>query len=444
MQVSSGFNDKSDIERQTIRKVVWRLVPFLMVCYLLAFIDRGNVGMASLQMNHDLGMSAKVFGFGSSLFFISYFFCEVPSNLALQKYGARVWIARIMVTWGIVSASTALVHDATTFYILRFLLGAAEAGFFPGVLLYLSYWIPASYRARIVATFMVAIPAASFIGSPISALLLQMDGIGGLRGWHWLFLLEGIPTVLLGITCLFMLTNKPEDAKWLKDDERKWLVDALANETRAPKKILDMPLTKLFRNRYVLCLALVDTCASAAGSTLSVWQPQLLKSFGLSVMQTGLLNSIPYLVASVLMVYWGRRSDRVKERRWHTVVPMLLIGLGLFATSLSGSLVPTIFMLCAVLVGAYSFKGPFWALATDMLSNSAVAAGLATINAIANLLGGGLMVNVYGWVKEATGSYALALMPLAVLTLISVATLLLLTRNGRGQSGRYANKTETA
>ncbi|SAK80724.1 membrane protein [Caballeronia calidae] len=438
---ATGVMEKSAIERRTIRKVVWRLIPFLMICYLLAFIDRGNVGMASLQMNHDLGMSARVFGFGSSLFFVSYFLCEVPSNLAMQKYGARIWIARIMITWGIVSAATALVHNATTFYILRFLLGAAEAGFFPGVLLYLSYWIPASYRARIVATFMVAIPAASFIGSPISALLLQMDGIGGLRGWHWLFLLEGIPTVLLGIACLFVLTNKPENATWLDEDERKWLINALATEHKAPKKVAQMPLTQLFRNRYVLCLALVCTCASAAGSTLGVWQPQLLKSFGLTVMQTGLLNAIPYAVASVLMVYWGRRSDRVGERRWHTVIPMLLIGLGLLATSLSGALVPTVAMLCAVLVGAYSFKGPFWALATGMLSNSAVAAGLATVNAIANLLGGGLMVNVYGWVKEATGSYALALMPLAILTLVSVTTLLLLTRNGHAR--QLTNKTET-
>ncbi|HEX7936968.1 MAG TPA: MFS transporter [Paraburkholderia sp.] len=438
---SAGVTETSALESRTVRKVVWRLVPFLMICYLLAFIDRGNVGMASLQMNHDLGMSAKAFGFGSSLFFISYFFCEVPSNLALEKYGARVWIARIMITWGIVSAATALVHNAVGFYILRFLLGAAEAGFFPGVLLYLSYWIPASYRARIVATFMVAIPAASFIGSPISALLLRMDGIAGLRGWHWLFLLEGIPTVLLGIACLFLLTNKPDSARWLTDDERKWLSTELANEHKAPKKVLSMPLTKLFRNRYVLCLALVDTCASAAGSTLSVWQPQLLKSFGLTVMQTGLLNSIPYAASCVMMVYWGRRSDRIGERRWHTVVPMLLIGLGLFGTSLSAALVPTVCMLCAVLVGAYSFKGPFWALATSMLSNSAIAAGLATVNAIANLLGGGLMVNVYGWVKAVTGSYALALMPLAILTLISVATLLLLTRNGQAQ--QLASRTES-
>lgn len=430
------------LEHQTMRKVIWRLLPFLMICYLMAFIDRGNVGMASLQMNHDIGMSAKVFGFGASLFFVSYFICEVPSNLALEKYGARVWIARIMITWGLVSAATALVHNATTFYILRFLLGAAEAGFAPGVLLYLSYWVPKAYRARVVATFMVSIPAASFIGSPISALLLQMDGLAGLRGWHWLFILEGVPTVLLGIACLIMLTDKPAKATWLNDDERAWLLGALAAESAQPKKVAAMPLTKLFRNRYVLCLALVDTCASAAGSTLSVWQPQLLKSYGLTVLQTGMLNSVPYALASVLMIFWGRHSDRTKEHRWHTVVPMLLIGGGLFATSLSNSLLPTVCMLCAVLVGAYAFKGPFWALASDMLSNSTIAAGLATVNAIANLLGGGLMVNVYGWVKEATGSYSLALMPLGILTLVSVATLLLLTR--KGQPERMVGKTEAA
>ncbi len=432
--------DAAALEQRTLRKVVWRLVPFLMICYLLAFIDRGNVGMASLQMNHDLGLTARVFGFGSSLFFVSYFFFEVPSNMALQRYGARLWIARIMITWGLISAATALVSTPTAFYALRFLLGAAEAGFFPGVLLYLSYWVPARYGARIIATFMVAIPAASFIGSPISAALLQMDGFAGLRGWQWLFILEGIPTVLLGFVCLALLTNKPAEARWLDDDERQWLTAEIAGEARAPAKVASMPLTKLFRNRYVLCLALVDVCASGAGSTLSVWQPQLLKSYGLSVMETGLLNSVPYALASVLMVWWGRRSDRRQERRWHTVIPMLFIGLGLFGTSLSGSLVPTMMMLCAVLVGAYAFKGPFWALASSMLSNTTAAAGLATINAIANLLGGGLMVNVYGWVKEATGSYALALMPLGILTLVSVLTLLLLSRTSR----RVENKIGVA
>jgi nitrate/nitrite transporter NarK len=251
-----------------------------------------------------------------------------------------------------------------------------------------------------------------------------------------------VPTVLLGIACLFMLTDKPAKAAWLNEDERTWLLGALAAESAQPKKVAAMPLTKLFRNRYVLCLALVDTCASAAGSTLSVWQPQLLKSYGLTVLQTGMLNAVPYALASVLMIFWGRHSDRTKEHRWHTVVPMLLIGGGLFATSLSGSLLPTVFMLCCVLVGAYAFKGPFWALATDMLSNSTIAAGLATVNAIANLLGGGLMVNVYGWVKAATGSYSLALMPLGILTLVSVATLLLLTR--KGQPGHMVGKTEAA
>ena len=211
----TATNDPTSLEKATVRKVTWRLIPFLMVCYLLAFIDRGNIGMAALQMNHDIGISPQVFGFASSLFFISYFFFEVPSNLALQKFGARKWIARIMITWGLVSAGTALVTGQNSLFVLRFLLGAAEAGFFPGVLLYMTYWIPSAYRARIVAIFMVSVPLASFIGSPISAMLLQLDGLVGLRGWQWLFILEGLPTVLMGVACLIYLTDRPEQAKWL-------------------------------------------------------------------------------------------------------------------------------------------------------------------------------------------------------------------------------------
>ncbi|EJT86190.1 putative transport-related membrane protein [Pseudomonas putida S11] len=213
-----------------MRRIAWRLLPFLIVCYLIAIIDRGNIGMASLQMNEDLQLTAKVFGFASSLFFFAYFLVEVPSNLAMQRYGARIWIARIMITWGLISAGTAFVQGAHSLYVMRFLLGAAEAGFFPGVLLYLTYWLPSAYRARMVALFMVAIPAANFIGSPLSGLLLNLDGWMGMRGWHWLFILEGIPAVLLGIACLFVLTDRPEQAKWLSDEQRGWLTKRLADE----------------------------------------------------------------------------------------------------------------------------------------------------------------------------------------------------------------------
>lgn len=426
------LDQNSRLEAETIRKVTWRLIPFLMLCYLLAFIDRGNIGMAALQMNHDLGITPKIFGFAGSLFFISYFLFEVPSNLALQKFGARKWIARIMITWGLITASTALVQGQTSLFFVRFLLGAAEAGFFPGVLLYLTYWIPAAYRGRIIATFMVAVPMASFVGSPLSALLLGIDGWLGLRGWHWLFILEGIPTVLVGVACLFYLTDRPEQARWLTDEQRNWLSNRMEQE-RAAKKTASAHLTiwQLFRSKEVLGMALICATASSAGTVLGIWQPQLIKSFGLSVMQTGLVNSIPYVIASVAMVWWGRHSDKSNERRWHTAIPLVLIALGMLGTLLTTSLVPTIMLLTCVLIGAYSFKGPFWALSSSWLSSATAAAGLAAINAVSNLIGGGLMVNVYGWIKEETGSHALALMPIAALAMASIATLLTLSSSKR-------------
>ncbi|MFJ3055308.1 MFS transporter [Herbaspirillum sp. NPDC087042] len=423
--------DDKQLERDTVRRVTWRLLPFLMLCYLFAFIDRGNIGMAALQMNHDIGLSPRMFGFASSLFFIAYFIFEVPSNLALQKFGARKWLARIMITWGLISASTALVQGPNSLYFVRFILGAAEAGFFPGVVLYLTYWIPSAYRARIVALFMVAIPAASFVASPVSALLLQMDGAGGLRGWHWLFMLEGLPTVLLGGVCLFFLTDRPAQAKWLDARQREWLTATMDKEAASRAAKVHIPLWKLFSMPHVWGMALVCSCASAAGSVLNVWQPQLLKSFGLSVMQTGLVNSVPYLIASVLMVWWGRHSDRSGERRWHTAIPLMLIGGGLVLANLFHSLALVVLLLTLVLIGAYSFKGPFWAMATGWLATGSAAAGLAGINAVSNLIGGGLMVNVYGWVKESTGSYALALLPMVGMSVVSVLILLFLSRKSR-------------
>jgi MFS family permease len=427
-------NREASPEKETVSKVTWRLMPFLIVCYLLAFIDRGNIGMAALQMNHDIGVTPQMFGFASSLFFIAYFFFEVPSNLALQRFGARKWIARIMITWGLVSASNALVQGPNTLYVLRFLLGAAEAGFFPGVMLYMTYWIPAAYRGRFVAVFMVAIPMASFVGSPISALLLQADGLMGLRGWQWLFILEGVPTVAMGLACLWYLTDRPEQAKWLTLEQRDWLAARMARERSEKKMVAHVSLWKLFRGKEVIGMALVCSTASAAGSVLGVWQPQLIKSFGLTVMQTGLLNSVPYAAAAVLMIWWGRHSDRKNERRWHTAIPLALLAVGMLGTLLVSSLPATIMLLTFVLVGTYSFKGPFWALSTGWLAPGSTAAGLAGINAISNLIGGGLMVNVYGWIKAATGSHALALVPIAVLAVMSITMLLVLS----AKSGKAA------
>ncbi|AXJ94917.1 MULTISPECIES: MFS transporter [unclassified Sphingomonas] len=432
--------DVSPIEKSTMRRVTWRIVPFLMVCYLFAIIDRGNIGMASLQMNQDLGLSKAAFGFASSLFFVSYFLAEVPSNIAMERFGARLWIARIMITWGLLSAATSMVAGETSLYVMRFLLGAAEAGFFPGVLLYLSYWLPAAYRARLVAIFMVSIPAANFIGAPISGALLSMDGLLGLRGWHWIFILEGIPATLLGIACLFVLSDRPEQARWLSDEQRGWLAQRLATENAGKRMVEHTSFWRLARNPMIWAMALIYAGPSATSTTLSVWQPQLIKAFGgLSNFETGVLSALPFGVASLLMVWWGRSSDRSGERRWHSAGPLILIAASIVATFSTLALWPTMVLLSAILVGAYSAKGPFWALSYEMLSPRTVAAGLAMIGATSNLIGGGVTVNIYGFVLERTGSYSLALLPLAGLNLVGAALLLLLTRRGRAQASQPAD-----
>ncbi|WP_044044105.1 MFS transporter [Caballeronia insecticola] len=431
-------------ERHTLRKISWRIIPFLLICYMMAIIDRGNVGMASLQMNADLGLTAQAFGFGSSLFFISNFACEVPSSLALKRFGARKWIARIMLTWGAVTLLTAWITSANMFYLARFLLGAAEAGFFPGVLLYLTYWIPRQYRGWTGAIFMAGIPVSNVIGSPISAALLQMDGTLGLRGWHWLFILEGVTTISLGLACLVWLVDKPKEAKWLLPAENAWLEEKFAFETKAVKQVAPETHWKTMLNRHILCLALVDASSTGASVTLAVWQPQLLKSLGLTVSQTGILNAIPYALGVVAMIFWGRRSDRRKERFWHTVIPIGLIAAGSVAICFSHSLYTIMIGLSCVMVGAYSEKPTFWALASSVLSNRVAAVGLATINAVSILVGGGLMVSVYGWIKQATGSYALSMLPFAGLAAVSIVALMFVHRGTTPDSAYVSSQAAEA
>ena len=428
----------SSVEKTTMRRVTLRLLPFLMICYFFALLDRVNVGFAALQMNKDLGLSAAAFGLGSSLFFVGYFLLEIPSNLALEKFGARRWIARIMITWGLISACMALVVGPYSFYAMRLLLGAAEAGFFPGVVLFLTYWFPAAYRARIIAIFMVSIPVASFIGSPVSALLLELNGVLGLKGWQWLFLLEAIPTVLLGAACLWILTDRPDRAKWLTAEQRAWLAGRIEEDGARKSAIGHLSVWQLLRNRHFLVMAMVCAGASATGSALAIWQPQLLKTFGLTNLQTGFLNSVPYGIASVLMVLWGRHSDRTGERRWHTALALLLIAGGLSSLAFTQSmLAPTVMLLSCALIGAYSFKGPFWALSSTWMSPKTAAAGLAGINAIANLVGGGA-ISLVGWIKDSTGSFSLALLPMVALTLAGAVSVLVMTRQARTQPAAAA------
>jgi ACS family tartrate transporter-like MFS transporter len=405
----------SDLERATMRRVTLRLLPFLMACYLVSFIDRVNVGFAALQMNNDVGLTASMFGLGSGLFFVTYFIFEVPSNLVLEKVGARLWIARIMITWGLVSAATAFVVGPYSFYLVRFLLGAAEAGFYPGVLLYLTFWFPRSYRARVVALFMVSVPAASFIGSPISAALLQLDGWLGLHGWQWMSIVEAAPAILFGGLAFFVLPDTPLQAKWLTDEQRRWLTDRIKGERDGGRSSSRRSIWRVLIDKHVLAAGLIFAGSTGASACLSIWQPQILKSFGLSNMETGLLNSAPFGVAAVLMVLWAKHSDRKGERVWHLGIPLAATSLSLLLAFTAQSLLPTVAILFVAIVGTYAIKGPFWALSTEWMSTSSAAVGIAQINAIGNL-GGFVGTYSLGVIKEATGSYALGLLPLALLT----------------------------
>jgi MFS transporter, ACS family, tartrate transporter len=424
--VESG--ESTTLERETMGRVTLRIVPFLMLCYFIAFVDRVNAGFAALQMNHDIGLSAAAFGLGGGLFYIAYVVCEVPSNLAMQKVGAKLWIARIMISWGIVSACMALVAGPYSFYAVRLLLGAAEAGFFPGVILYLTYWFPREYRGRIVALFMVAIPLSSFFGSPISASLLQLDGFWGLRGWQWMFILEAVPAVILGIVSFFFLDNGPVNARWLTEPQRRWLTTRLTVETSSASRVDHLSLWQVITNKYVLAASLIYAGASGASQCLSLWQPQIIKSFGLTDMQTGLLNSIPFGVASVLMLFWGRNSDRTRERRWHTAIPLALLGGSLACAPLTNALAPTLIILVIAVTATYIVKGPFWALATEWMSAGVAAAAIAQVNAIGNI-GGFFGSYMLGAIKDATGSYALGLLPLAALSIVGCGLALSLGGN---------------
>jgi ACS family tartrate transporter-like MFS transporter len=426
------------IERSAIRRMSLRLLPFLIAAYFIAFVDRVNVGFAALQMNHDLGFTATVYGWGAGIFFLGYFIFEVPSNILLEKFGARRWIMRIMVSWGIAAAATALVTGPWSFIALRFVLGAMEAGLFPGVILYLTYWYPSAHRAKIVGIFMVAIPLSSLLGSPISSAILELEGTWGFHGWQWLFVLEAIPSIILGLFTLAWLPDRPATAKWLPANERDWLARRLAADEARIVKGPKVPLWQVLTHNRVLLLALVYAGSTASNYGLTLWQPQILKTFGLTNMQVGLANSIPFAFGCVAMILWGRRSDRVMERRWHTALPLYLCGAGLVACLFFTTLWPTLIALTLTLVGVYALKGPFWAITTEGLPVSISAASIAAINSIGNLAGfvGPFLI---GYIKDATGSFVLGLIPLIAFAFVAGTTVLLM---GREQPGGHPAAAE--
>ncbi len=424
----------SEVEKRTMSKVMFRLVPFLIICYFIAYLDRVNVGFAKLTMNKALGLSETMFGFGSGIFFIAYFFFEVPSNLFLEKFGARRWIARIMVTWGILSGSMALIPymaNATglspeyTFYGVRVLLGMAEAGFFPGIIFFLTLWFPGIYRARIIGLFMAAIPMSSVIGGPISGYLLGMDGIGGLAGWQWLYLIEAAPALILSIAVLNYLTDKPSDATWLQADERGWLVATMANERAHREAKHDFTVLKTLANPRVLALAFVYFGAVASNYGVGFFLPTIVKAFGLSNAQTGWVVAIPYAVGAAGMVWWSKRSDERLERRNHAAIALLIAAVGLIAATLTEDPVMKMVAFSFSAFGVFAVLPVFWALPTAFLSGPAAAAGIAAINSIGNLSGFAGPFAM-GAIKDATGSFNAGLLLIALFALLAMVVVLAL------------------
>lgn len=419
---------ETEIEKRTLRRITWRIVPFIMLLYFIAYIDRVNIGFAALTMKEDLGFTASILGMGAGIFFWGYFLCEVPSNIILHKVGARLWIARVMVTWGIISACMAFVQGPTSFYIIRFLLGAAEAGFFPGIILYLSYWFPARHRAGVTAFFMAAAPVSTALGSPLSAALLEMNGVMGMSGWQWMFILEAIPALILGVVVFFYMTDRPEQAKWLKDDERAWLVKAMSEEAARKGAAANHSILRGLADLRVIALALIYFGTSAGLYTLGIWAPQIIKQLGMSSMTVGFLNAIPPIVSVVAMVLWSRHSDRTGERTWHVILACLAAAVGLVVAGNANGVVGLIAALTLVNVGISCAKPPLWSMPTMFLSGAAAATGIATINSIGNL-GGFVGPAMIGWVKDQTGSFtgglyfvAGLLVMSAVLTLILAST----------------------
>jgi ACS family tartrate transporter-like MFS transporter len=396
-----------DLETRVVRKISWRILPFVMLLYFISFLDRVNVGFAAFTMNKAIGLTPAMYGLGGGLFFVGYFLFEVPSNLILYRVGVRVWIARVMVTWGLVSAASAFVTGPHSFYALRFVLGVAEAGFFPGIILYLSLWFPARFRALAAAVFMAAAQLSTAIGSPISGALMELPKVAGLSNWQWLYIIEAVPAILLGLAVLKVLTDKPEEAHWLEQEERDWLVSTLQSERISTKSSHGAGLAsalRTMRDPRVLALSLIYLGTAAGLYTLGLWAPLILRQFAFSSTEIGWINAVPSVVAIGGMTVWARHSDQTEERTWHVVLPCVAACIGFVLAGTAHTAIGVILALVIVNVGISAAKAPLWAMATTFLSGASAAAGIATINSIGNL-GGFLGPFLIGWIKARSGSY---------------------------------------
>jgi ACS family tartrate transporter-like MFS transporter len=414
------------LEQRAIRKITWRLIPFLMLLYFVAFLDRINVGFAALTMNKDVGLTSQMFGLGAGIFFLGYFAFEVPSTVILHNVGARFWIGRVMITWGLVSVAMAFTRGPISFYVLRFLLGLAEAGFFPGIILYLSYWFPANHRSAVTAMFMAAAPVAGVIGSPISGALMQLDGLLGLRGWQWLFLLEGIPALVLGFITFRFLTDRPADAAWLTAEERDWLSSAIQREQADIKDPRSHSTWRALADWKVLALSLAYFGTSAGLYTIGFWAPLIVKGLGFSVFHVGLLVAIPNLIAVIGMVLWSRNSDRTGERYWHAALACLIGAIGMAVAARAGS---SAFLAVAGLsltaFGVSAAKPPLWSLPTTFFAGTAAAASIGLINSLGTL-GGFVGPYMIGSTNGSNGNFTRGLYFVGGTLIVSAVTIVIM------------------
>ncbi|ALP68750.1 MFS transporter [Paraburkholderia caribensis] len=423
-----------DIEARTMRKILRRFIPLLTLCFVVAFLDRVNVGFAALTMNRDLGISASTFGLAAGLFFVSYFVFEVPSNILLERFGARRWIARIMFTWSLFSAATAFVQGASSFYAIRILLGAAEAGFFPGIVFFLTLWVPATYRARVIGGFMAAMPIASVVGSPLSGYLMSLDGVFGLAGWQLMFLIEAFPSLILAVLVWKTLRDSPKQAEWLTDDERNWLSSTLEAERASQTPMMKHGVLNLARSPVVLLTALAYFGITGFNYGLSFFLPQIVKGFDLTIRQVGYVSALPFLAGAVGMVLWSKHSDRTGERRAHLLIPLSLAVAGLSGSTLVTAPITKLLLLCVASLGVFSSLPVFWTLVPRLLSSATAAAGIALINSLGNLSG---FINPYavGILKDATGRFDAGMQLIAAIGVLAIVILFFITRGKRAHAG---------
>lgn len=422
----------SELDRRVSRKLMVRILPFVMLLYFVSFLDRVNVGFAAMSMNQAIGLSPSAFGFGGGLFFIGYFLFEIPSNLLLHRVGARLWIARVMVTWGLVSAASAFVAGPRSFYLLRFMLGVAEAGFFPGIILYLSLWFPLRQRAVAAAWFMAAAPISTALGAPLSGAIMQLPKVAGLANWRMLYIVEAIPAVLLGFVVLGFLTDTPLKATWLRPEEQQWLIATLRTEEEAKQSFDGHRAGALsaLRDSRVMALGLIYFGTSAGLYTLGLWAPLIIRQYGFTLRQTGLLVGFPSVFAIAAMLLWARHSDKTEERTWHVVIPCLVACAGFVFAGLAHSAVLTIVALVVINIGISSAKAPLWAMPSMFLSGAGAAAGIAMINSVGNL-GGFVGPFAIGWLKDVTGTYSAGMFVVGLTLAISAVATLLLSRRGK-------------